>query len=75
MVKELFYRTVFDYSLDEINDYWIREVYRGGLRPPGSSETKNDPAMIASIATESTGIGYVQRSALTKSVKEVIVEP
>jgi ABC-type phosphate transport system substrate-binding protein len=72
--KAVFYRHFFDSSLDEIHDYWIREVYRGGSRPPAWSQTKNDVEMRSYIASNPNTIGYIQRSFLNSSVKELSVE-
>jgi ABC-type phosphate transport system substrate-binding protein len=72
--KEIFYRAFFDSSLDEIHDYWIREVYRGAGRPPEWKNTKNDLEMRSYVSANPNAIGYIQRSFLTSAVREITVE-
>ncbi len=74
-VKQEFYQSYFGYSLDEIHDYWIREVYRGsGRRPPGYRETADDVAMRAWIAKTPNAIGYIDKSAIDSTVRPVDIQ-
>jgi len=70
-VKEAFYQTYFSLSLDEIHDFWIREVYRGGRKPPIFVDTSNDSAMKSWISQNRNGIGYLGKSTLDATVKEI----
>ncbi len=72
--KEAFYQWLFSCTLDEIRDYWVREVFQGGRRPPEYSDSKDDVAMKGWVSSNHGGIGYISRSALDGSVKEVQIK-
>jgi ABC-type phosphate transport system substrate-binding protein len=67
--REEFHREVTGKSLSQLNAYWAKMVFSGKGNPP--MEVANNAEVLKLIAANPDMIGYVEKSALDRTVKVV----
>jgi len=65
-LKESFYYRLVEKTPAEINAYWARLIFAGGIRPP--EEKKTERLAIARVIETPGAIAYVNKSFVTKQV-------
>jgi ABC-type phosphate transport system substrate-binding protein len=67
--RDEFYKTFADKSPAQIKAYWSKIVFTGRGRPPPA--VANGLEMKKRIAANSAAIGYIERSLLDASIREI----
>ncbi len=73
-VRKVFYRSLVDMSLSEVNAYWARLMFSGRATPP--MQVPQDQDIVELVTANSNAIGYVNKRTygdLNNDVKVVFV--
>jgi ABC-type phosphate transport system substrate-binding protein len=68
-----FYKKVLKKDAPQLNAYWLRAVFAGEAQPP--KKVGDDAAVIALVKANPNIIGFVNASAVNKSVKVLLKVP
>jgi len=68
-VRDEFYDRVFGKSAAQIKAYWSKIIFTGRGQPPPSVSSTTE--LMKRISADPAAIGYIERSMLNDSVKEV----
>jgi ABC-type phosphate transport system substrate-binding protein len=71
-VRDEFYAKVVHKNSSQLAAYWAKVIFTGDGRPPVMLE--NNTAVRKAVANDPNAIGYIDKDAVTRSVK-VILEP
>ena len=71
--KSIFYKTLVNRDLSEINSYWARLLFSGKSKPPATVESVEDAKNV--VANDPTAIAYIPLSQTDSRVKIVFTLP
>jgi len=69
-IRNEFYAKVVHKSSSQLSAYWAKVIFTGDGHPPENLE--GDAAVIKAVADNLNAIGYVNKSAVDRSVKVVL---
>jgi ABC-type phosphate transport system substrate-binding protein len=69
-LRDEFYLKVSERNPGQVRAYWSKQLFSGNGTPP--REVATTAEMKRAVAADPTAIGYVERSALDGSVKEIL---
>ncbi len=68
-IRELFYRSLVNKTVNEINAYWARLIFSGRATPPQTIDSAQ--SIIEFIKDNKAAIAYIRKEELTDDVKVV----
>ena len=71
--RNAFYKHITNKSESQMKSYWSKMIFSGKASPPEVLE--NDAAVKAWIASNPSGIGYIESSQVDETVKVVFTVP
>ena len=71
-VRDEFYAKVAHKNASQLTAYWAKIIFTGDERPPKLLE--NDEEVRKAVAADPSAIGYIDKSAVNRSVR-VVLEP
>ncbi|MRV70199.1 phosphate ABC transporter substrate-binding protein [Duganella sp. FT92W] len=69
--RDLFYSQVAELSPEQLKEHWSRNIFTGRGQPP--REVAGNASVRRQVAQNPALIGYIDRSALDRSVRAVLV--
>jgi ABC-type phosphate transport system substrate-binding protein len=70
-MRDAFYQTLTQRSVDQINAYWARLLFTGQASPP--LRLPDDEAVLKTVRENEGAIGYVDAARLDSSVRLLLV--
>lgn len=70
-IRDEFYSKVVHKNSSQLSAYWAKVIFTGDGRPPEKLE--NNVAVRKAVAKSPNVIGYIDKSAVDKSVKVILV--
>lgn len=70
-IRDEFYSKVVHKSSSQVTAYWAKVIFTGDSRPPQMLE--NNIAVRKAVAANPNAIGYIDRSAVNRSVRVILV--
>jgi ABC-type phosphate transport system substrate-binding protein len=69
-IRDEFYSKVVHKSFSQVTAYWAKAIFTGDGRPPVMLES--DVAVRKAIANNPNAIGYIDKSAINRSVRVIL---